>query len=116
VFAGAADLASLYGESDIQKYRAYEFEGFPWVTRDRWVKSSPITYVDRVRTPTLIQVGDNDRRVPPSQSQQLYRALLAIGVPVEYVHYPREGHVLREPRHRADQMRRMLGWFDRWVK
>jgi dipeptidyl aminopeptidase/acylaminoacyl peptidase len=37
-------------------------------------------------------------------------------VPTEFVHYPREGHGLREPRHRADWYARQAEWFDRWVK
>jgi dipeptidyl aminopeptidase/acylaminoacyl peptidase len=116
VFAGAVDLGAFYGQSDIQKYRAWEFEGRPWETPEKWAHSSPIRYIENVRTPTLIQVGDNDARVPFPQGQQLYRALLDRRVPVEFVHYPREGHVLREPRHRADQMARMLAWWDKWVK
>jgi dipeptidyl aminopeptidase/acylaminoacyl peptidase len=116
VFAGAVELASLYGQSDVQKYRAYEFEGAPWDTPEKWARSSPFTSIRNAKTPTLILVGENDARVPPPQAQQLYRALLGLGVPVEYVHYPREGHGLREPRHRADQFMRQLAWFDRWVK
>lgn len=110
------DLPSLYGQSDVQKYRAYEFGGFPWQTPERWARSSPLTHIQNVRTPTLIQVGEEDRRVPAAQSIELYRALLGVGVPVEFVHYPREGHSMREPRHRADHMMRMLGWWRRWIR
>jgi dipeptidyl aminopeptidase/acylaminoacyl peptidase len=116
VFAGAVDLASFYGQSDIQGYRAFEFDGPPWETPQKWERSSPYTHVRDVETPTLILVGRDDARVPFPQSQQLYRALLGLRVPTEFVHYPREGHGLREPRHRADQHLRMLGWFDRWVR
>lgn len=116
VFAGAVDLAAHYGQSDIQKYRAWDFDGPPWETPEKWAHSSPMTYITKARTPTLIQVGENDPHVPYAQSQELYRALSARGVPVEFVHYPREGHVLREPRHRADHMSRMLAWWERWVK
>ena len=116
VTAGSVDLPSLYGQSDVQRYRAYEFGGFPWVTPENWARSSPLTHIGNVRTPTLIQVGEEDRRVPAAQSIELYRALTALGVPVEYVHYPREGHTMREPRHRADHMMRMLGWWKRWIR
>jgi dipeptidyl aminopeptidase/acylaminoacyl peptidase len=60
-------------------------------------------------------IGEADPRVPYPQGQELYRALSALGVPTEFVHYPREGHNFREPRHRADQLERMLAWFDRWI-
>jgi len=116
VFAGAVDLAAHYGQSDIQKYRAYDFGGTPWETPENWKRSSPMTYIANVKTPTQVLVGEADPRVPYPQGQELYRALVALNVPTEFVHYPREGHGLREPRHRADQWMRMLAWFDRWVK
>lgn len=116
VFAGAVDLPSLYGQSDTQKYRAFEFEGFPWETPEKWARSSPYTYIKNAKTPTLIIIGENDPRIPYPQGQQLYRALLGLKVPTEFAHYPREGHGLREPRHRADQHLRLLAWFDRWIR
>ena len=116
VIAGAVDLAAHYGQSDIQKYRAYDFEGAPWETPENWKRSSPMTYVRNVKTPTQILIGEADPRVPYPQGQEFYRALVALHVPTEFVHYPREGHGLREPRHRADQWMRMLAWFDRWIR
>jgi dipeptidyl aminopeptidase/acylaminoacyl peptidase len=116
VIAGAVDLGAHFGQSDIHRYRAFDFEGPPWVSPENWRRSSPITYIANAKTPTLIMVGENDARVPMPQSQQLYAALRTLHVPAEYVHYPREGHGLREPRHRADQFVRLRAWFDRWVK
>ncbi len=60
--------------------------------------------------------GESDARVPYPQGQQLYRALTTLGVPTEFVHYPREGHAIREYRHRADYYARILKWFDRWIR
>lgn len=116
VSAGAVDLASLYGQSDVQKYRAFEFEGYPWATGEKWAKSSPFTYLRNAKTPTLILNGDDDRRIPLAQALELYRALLALEVPVELVRYPREGHTMREYRHRNDYFTRLAAWLDRWVK
>jgi len=116
VIAGAVELASHFGQSDIHRYRAYDFEGYPWETPENWKRSSPYTYIRNAKTPTQILIGENDPRVPYPQGQQLYTALMSLGVPVEFVHYPREGHGLREPRHRADQFMRQLAWWDRWLK
>jgi dipeptidyl aminopeptidase/acylaminoacyl peptidase len=116
VSAGAVDLPSFYGQSDIQRYRAFELEGPPWVSPDKWARSSPSTHIAAAKTPTLILVGRDDARVPYPQAQQLYRALLGLGVPTELVHYPREGHGVREPRHRADEYTRTLAWFERWAR
>ena len=116
VSAGAEDLASFYGQSDIHKYRAFEFAGTPWQSPENWARSSPSTHIADAKTPTLILVGEEDRRVPYPQSRQLYTALTTLGVPTEFVHYPREGHTLREYRHRADWHIRIVSWFDRWIR
>jgi dipeptidyl aminopeptidase/acylaminoacyl peptidase len=113
---GISDLAGLWGQSDVQQYRAFEFQGRPWETFDSFRRASPLAHIAQARTPTLILVGENDRRTPIAQSMELYRSLLALGVPTQLVRYPREGHGLREPHHRADEHARMRAWFDRWVR
>lgn len=116
VSAGAVDLAALWAQSDMHQYRAFEFNGIPVKSFDTWRGRSPIAFYDRVKTPTLILNGEADARIPSPQAQEDYRTLEALGVPTEYVHYPREPHGIREPRHRADWLVRQLAWFDRWVK
>jgi dipeptidyl aminopeptidase/acylaminoacyl peptidase len=116
VSAGAVDLPAHWGQSDIQRYRAFDFEGTPWESPENWKRASPMTHIARVKTPTLVFAGDEDRRVPLPQGQWLYRALLALGVPTEFVHYPREPHTYREYRHNFDRWSRTLAWFDRWVR
>ena len=37
----------------------------------------------QMKTPTMIMIGAEDRRVPPKQSHELRKALLARGVPVK---------------------------------
>ncbi|HTR98075.1 MAG TPA: S9 family peptidase [Candidatus Acidoferrales bacterium] len=116
VHAGAVDLPALWAQSDTHQYRAYEFEGRPWESFDKWRADSPIAHVQSVTTPTLILNGEADLRIPYPQAQEDYQALAALGVPVEFVHYPREGHAIREPHHRADWLARQVAWFERWVK
>jgi dipeptidyl aminopeptidase/acylaminoacyl peptidase len=116
VSAGAPDLAALWAQSDTHRYRAFEFEGKPWESFDKWRRSSPIAFIGRVKTPTLVLNGEADQRIPLPQAQETYQSLKFLGVPTELVRYPREGHGLREPRHRADWFTRQAGWFDRWVK
>ncbi|MBI1796188.1 MAG: S9 family peptidase [Candidatus Eisenbacteria bacterium] len=116
VSAGAVDLAAHWAQSDIQQYRAWDFSGRPWESRANWERASPITYVARVKTPTIVFSGDQDVRVPFPQGQELYRSLLALGVPTEFVHYPREPHGYREYRHLWDRWTRTLAWFDKWIR
>ncbi len=55
-------------------------------------------------------------QTPPANSELFYTALMTRGVPTELVRYPREGHGVREYRHRWDWWTRTRAWFDRWVK
>jgi dipeptidyl aminopeptidase/acylaminoacyl peptidase len=114
--AGAVDYASFAGQTDARRYRRFEFEGWPWENPEGYRRLSPLTYIANAKTPTLILVGEQDARVPMPQSKQLYSALTALGVPAEFVHYPREPHGLREYRHRWDFAMRHLNWFDRWIR
>jgi dipeptidyl aminopeptidase/acylaminoacyl peptidase len=72
---------------------------------------SPIRYVQRARTPTLLLHGENDNDVPVGESEQFYIALRDAGVEAQMVRYPREGHGLRETRHVADSIERSIAWY-----
>ncbi len=113
---GICDLPALWGQSDSQRYRSWDFGGRPWEAFDRMRERSPIAHISQAHTPMLIIVGDNDARTPLPQSRELYESLKSLGIPVEFVHYPREGHGLREPRHRSDELQRTQAWFDRWLR
>ena len=87
----------------------------PWENREAYVAHSPLTFVERVTTPLLIQHGERDPRVPIQNAWKFYRALKALGKTVEFDIYPRGGHVLYEPMLQREQMRRNLEWFTRWI-
>jgi len=109
--AGLSDLESFYGTTDIQGFMEYYHKGFPWVSREIYLRSSPLQSQFKVKTPTLILHGEEDRRVPISQGEQLYHYLKKSKVTVEFVRYPREPHGLQEPNHQLDRYTRMLNWF-----
>jgi dipeptidyl aminopeptidase/acylaminoacyl peptidase len=71
--------------------------------------------VKNVNTPTLIQHGEIDERVPLEQGLQLYIALKRQEVPVEMFIYPRQHHSIAEPRLRIDMRRRPIAWFKKWL-
>nr|WP_236816428.1 prolyl oligopeptidase family serine peptidase [Alicyclobacillus tolerans] len=50
-----------------------------------------------------------------TRSKEMYNALLEAGKTVEFVHYPREGHGILEPRHREDELRRIAAWFWNYI-
>ena len=116
VGAGVTNLMSFNGTTDIPSflpdYLAAEF----WDDPEVYAAHSALFNVKGVTTPTLIQHGERDDRVPLGQGKELYNALKRQGVPVEMDIYPRQNHGPSEPRIIVDIMRRNLEWFDRWVK
>lgn len=82
-------------------------------------RMSPLAKVANIRTPLLILQGEEDKRCPPSDNEQLFVALRVLGRTVEYVLYPEESHVFftsGRPDRRIDRMIRMLDWFDRHLR
>ncbi len=110
--AGISDWYSFHGQSDVPGLMEYGFGGHPWASAETYRKWSPMTYVDRVKTPLLITHGERDLRVPITQAEQFYRALKKRGVETVFLRYPREGHSIQEPNHQIDLFQRQLEWFD----
>ncbi len=114
--ASVSNLISFYSTSLYQDLIHAEFGGFPWDNFDLLWQWSPLRYVRQVQTPTLFIHGENDNDVHITQAEEMYMALKRRGVETVFVRYPREGHGLREPRHRVDALERTLNWFDRYVR
>jgi dipeptidyl aminopeptidase/acylaminoacyl peptidase len=113
--AGLSDLASEYGTEDNAAYDGWFF-GTPYENLSNFTKSSPVTFVKNAKTPTLIIQGEKDPVDPVGQSQQFYRGLRHYGVTTELVLYPRELHGFTEEKHIVDYTKRMLDWFDKYLK
>ena len=111
VGCAVTDLVSFMGTTDVRT----RFETYLGTDPRRYVRLSPMEYVDRARTPSLIWHGDQDPRVPLTQGHELFSALKRQGVPVEFLIYHGEGHGLSMPSHQMDLMQREFAWLDRWV-
>ena len=116
VGAGVTNLISFTGTADIPSFIPDYFGGQYWETFDAWRQHSPIMHVKGVKTPTLIQHGEADERVPISQGYELYNALKAQGVPVRMLVLPRQPHGVQEPKMRLIAMKSNLEWFDKWLR
>ncbi|HEX3253669.1 MAG TPA: S9 family peptidase [Pyrinomonadaceae bacterium] len=114
--ASLSNLVSFYSTSLYQDLIHAEFGGFPWDNFDVLWQWSPLRFVRQVQTPTLFIHGENDNDVHITQAEEMYMALKRRGVDTVLVRYPREGHGLREPKHRVDALERTLAWFDRYLK
>ena len=109
---------SWYGSSDAQGLTEFEFYGKPWDNPTLYDTLSPIRYVNKVRTPTLIVQSEEDYRTAMSDAEQWFMALKKQGVPVEFVRYPRSTHELSrsgEPWLLVDRLGRLRQWFGYWL-
>lgn len=86
-------------------------ESPPWVNFDRYLRNSPIFYVDRVKTPLMIIHGDQDH-VPIEQAEQFFKSLYRQGKRAEFVRYWGEGHILASPANVYDMWARVFAWCD----
>jgi dipeptidyl aminopeptidase/acylaminoacyl peptidase len=86
----------------------------PWKDFDLWWRESPVSGLERIRTPTLIISGERDGDAP-RQGDELYRGLAARGVPVESLVFPGEGHVFTRPAHKRTKMRAEISWLEHYL-
>jgi dipeptidyl aminopeptidase/acylaminoacyl peptidase len=109
--APVTNLISFIGTADIPSFIPGFFGGEIWERTDLMIERSPLFQVKSVKTPSIIQQGDADERVPLEQGLQYYMALERLGIPVEMYIYPRQGHAINEPHLLADAIQRNLDWF-----
>lgn len=118
MFAGIGDAVSKALTTDIPEEIFETHQRLRvWDDWELFRERSPITHARGARTPLLILHGEQDRRVPVSQAQELYRALKSIGrAPVRLVLYPEEGHGLRRAASRYDYHLRMMRWMEHYLQ
>jgi dipeptidyl aminopeptidase/acylaminoacyl peptidase len=114
--AGVSDMLSYYGENGIDAWMLPYFGASAYDDPAVYARSSPITYIKNVRTPTFAYVGERDIECPAPQTQEFWHALKALGVPTGIMIYPGEGHGLRDPKNVQDALERTLAWFDKYLK
>ncbi|WP_298231856.1 S9 family peptidase [uncultured Azohydromonas sp.] len=121
VCAPVTNLETHYGTSDSGYYSdPYDMCGTPRIDRETSRRLSPMTEIERARTPTLILQGKEDERCPKCQSEELFVSLMrATDAPCEMVLYPGgDHHVLKDgkPSFRLDGVRRIVEWVQRWAE
>ena len=114
--AGVFDQRLQWMLEDTPGHVVNFMEGLPWEKPDAYTHGSSLTHADKIKTPTLIHIGENDQRVPAGHAQGLYRALKHyLNVPVELIVYPGEGHGLSKYQHRKAKMEWDQKWFNHYV-
>ncbi len=114
--AGVVNLQSYYGQNLIDQWMIPFFGSSVYDDPAVYRKSSPIEYIKKVKTPTLVIVGERDAECPTPQSYEFWHALRTLGIPTQLVVHPGEGHLYLKPENQIDRLDRTVAWFDKYLK
>jgi dipeptidyl aminopeptidase/acylaminoacyl peptidase len=110
---------SWWYTADFTLFQPTWFKAPPFQDRQDFQNRSAITYVEKIHTPMMFILGEEDYRTPPdSGGEQLFRALKFLKRPTVMVMFPRESHELSrsgEPWHRIERLEHIVGWFDKYL-
>ena len=115
VGAGISNWATYYYNTDITPFTIHYLGKDPAEDPAIYTKTSPMSYVKKAKTPTLIQHGEFDRRVPIANGYELRQGLEDRGVKVEMVVYKGFGHGINKPKSMRAVMQHNLSWFNHYI-
>jgi len=115
VGAGISDWVTYYVNTDIHPFTRSYLGATPWDDEEIYKKTSPMTYINNAKTPTLIQHGEFDKRVPIPNAFKLYQGLQDEGVPVEFIIYKGFGHGINKPKENLACLTHNFEWFNKYI-
>ena len=106
---------SFAGQTDVPLFTANFFDAPFWEKPDQWLKQSPLMYVGKVTTPTVVMTGVLDMRTPMPQSEEYYEALKSRGIPAALLRFEGEYHGTgSRPSNFMRTQLYMMSWYNRW--
>ncbi|HKS73767.1 MAG TPA: prolyl oligopeptidase family serine peptidase, partial [Terriglobales bacterium] len=115
-----ASWAAWWYAVDFTLFRENWFRKPPFEDPEDYKARSPITYINNVKTPLMLILGDADLRTPPDTGgDEMYRALKWRKIPTVEVRFPGESHELSrsgQPWHRVERLHHIVNWFDIYLK
>ncbi len=115
VGAGISNWVTYYVNTDITPFTPQYLQATPWSDMEVYLKTSPMTNINKARTPTLFQHGEFDRRVPIPNAYELYRGLQDRGVPSKLIVYKGFGHGINKPKERLAAVWHNWQWFNKYI-
>ena len=115
VGAGISNWMTYYVNTDIHQFTRHYLGATPWDDPAIYALTSPMTTIKQAKTPTLIQHGEFDTRVPTPNAYELYQGLQDVGVPVKLVIYKGFNHGLNKPKAARAAMEHNFEWFNQYV-
>jgi len=115
VGAGISNWMTYYVNTDIHPFTRQYLKATPWENEEIYRKTSPMTNINNASTPTLIQHGEFDRRVPIPNAFELYQGLQDVGVETKLIVYKGFGHGISKPKERLAAMWHNWQWFGKYI-
>jgi dipeptidyl aminopeptidase/acylaminoacyl peptidase len=116
--AGVYDQISMYATDELW-FAEHDMQGTPWSNPESYKKWSASTFageLGKYKTPTLVIAGENDFRVPYTQSLEFFNTLQRQGVPSKLVIFPDEGHWVLKPQNSQFWYKTFLDWLAAYLK
>jgi dipeptidyl aminopeptidase/acylaminoacyl peptidase len=114
-----SNWSSFWYTADFTLFTPTWFRKAPFEDPAEFARRSPITHVEKIQTPLMFILGDEDWRTPPSAGgEELFRALKYLKRPAVMVRFPGENHDLSRsgrPWHRVERLQHIVGWFDKYL-
>ncbi|CAD5285065.1 MULTISPECIES: S9 family peptidase [unclassified Imperialibacter] len=115
VGAGISNWVTYYVNTDIHPFTRQYLKATPWANMGIYLKTSPMTNINNAKTPTLIQHGEFDKRVPIPNAYELYQGLQDVGVETRLVVYKGFGHGITKPKERLAAVWHNWQWFGEYI-
>ena len=115
VGAGISNWVTYYVNTDIHPFTRHYLKATPWDDMAIYLKTSPMTNIKKARTPTLIQHGEFDRRVPIPNAYELFQGLQDMGVPTKLIVYKDFGHGISKPKEQLAATWHNWQWFAKYI-
>jgi dipeptidyl aminopeptidase/acylaminoacyl peptidase len=123
IWAAGAELYGIidwntmlqHSDPELQQY-IKALLGDPVADKKIYEQDSPISYIHNIKAPLLVLQGENDPRVPKEEAEQVVVLLQKDGKTVDAHYYANEGHGFDKRENQIDSIRRVVEWFDKYLK
>ncbi len=115
VGAGISNWMTYYVNTDIHPFTRQYLKATPWSDKAIYEKTSPMTNINNASTPTLIQHGEFDKRVPTANAYELFQGLQDVGAETKLIIYKGFGHGISKPKERLAAIWHNWQWFGKHI-